>query len=343
MGKQDEFSGSPEAPAVRPAAATLTDVAQAAGVGVSTASRVLRSHGSFSSGTSARVLEAAARLGYVPNRIAGTLASTGSRLVGILIPSLANIVFPDLLRGANAVLGKAGFQSVIGVTDYDLAAEEKLIESLLSWRPAGLLVAGLEHTDRACAMLRAAGIRVVEMLDTDGPGVDLVVGYSNREAGRASARHLVERGYRRIGYVGHDLERDRRAAKRLEGFRAALAEAGQSVVGEVMMPDGSSIAAGQTGLERLMATADVDAVYFSNDDMAIGGYFHCLSRGIAIPGRVALFGYNGLDVALRAPQPISTIRTPRVEVGEAAARLVFSDGPPRVVTLDFELLAGETT
>jgi len=326
------------------AAVTLTDVAREAGVGESTVSRVLRSHGSFSPKTRESVLQAAARLGYVPNRIAGTLASTESKLVGIIIPSLANIVFPDVLRGANAVLGAVGFQSVIGVADYDQAKEERLIESLLSWRPAGLMVSGLEHSERANAMLRAAGIRIVELLDTDGPGIDIVVGYSNREAGRVSARHLISRGYQRIGYVGHDLAFDLRAAKRFEGFRMALTEAGMTVASQVIVSGPSSIEAGRDGLARILEQhRDLDAVYFSNDDMAIGGYFLCLSRGIAIPGRLALFGYNGLDVARCAPQPLSTIRTPRVAVGEIGARLVCSEGPPTVVELDFELIEGATT
>lgn len=330
--------------AERMPAATLTDVARAAGVGESTASRVLRRHGSFSAKTRDAVLAAAARLGYVPNRIAGTLASTGSRLVGIVIPSLSNIVFPDLLRGASAVLGEAGFQSVIGVTDYDPAAEERLIESLLSWRPAGLMVAGLEHTERTHALLRRAGVRVAELLDTDGQGIDIVVGFSNRAAGRASAQHLIKRGYRRIGYVGHDLARDLRAAKRYDGYRTALAESGVSVIGQEIVPAPSSIEAGRDALARLLARVPaIDAVYFSNDDMAIGGYFLCLARGFAVPQRLALMGYNGLDVARAAPQPLSTVLTPRVAIGETGARLVIGDSPPAVVDLGFELVEGATT
>ena len=336
----DERDGRP-----RPARTiTLTDVAREAEVSESTASRVLRRHGSFSSRTRERVLGAAARLGYVPNRIAGTLASTGSKLIGIVIPSLTNIVFPDLLRGANSVLEAAGFQSVVAVTDYDQAREESLIESLLSWRPAGLMVAGLEHTERAQAMLRGAGIRIAELMDTDGQGIDIVVGYSNREAGRVSARHLIARGYRRIGYVGHGVGRDLRAAKRLEGFRAALAEAGMAIVAEAIVTAPSSVGAGRDGLERLLRRSpNLDAVYFSNDDMAIGGYFLCLARAIAIPERLALLGYNGLDVGQYAPQPLSTIRTPRVAVGETGARLVCAAGRPTVVDLGFELTAGATT
>jgi LacI family gluconate utilization system Gnt-I transcriptional repressor len=329
---------------MRTGAMTLTDVARAAGVGESTASRVLRGHGSFSEKTRESVLSAARSLGYVPNRIAGTLASTGSKLVGIVIPSLSNIVFPDVLRGANTVLVGAGFQPVVAVTDYDQGREESLIESLLSWRPAGMMVAGLEHTERTGAMLRQARIRVAELLDTDGDGIDIVVGFSNRDAGCTSARHLVSRGYRQIGYVGHDLSRDLRAAKRFAGFRSALEEAGLKVAAQEIIPASSSIEAGRDGLARLLERGiSLDAVYFSNDDMAIGGYFHCLARGIAIPGQLAIFGFNGLDVARSAPQPLSTILTPRVAVGENGARLVCSEGPPARIDLGFELIEGATT
>lgn len=322
---------------------TISDVARAAGVSESTVSRVLRKQGSSSAKVRARVREAVEGLGYVPNRIAGTLASAGSNLVGVVIPSLSNIVFPDLLRGASLALDKAGFQPVIGVSDYDMAREELLVAAMLAWRPAGLLVAGLDHTARTRAMLRGAGVRVAELLDIDGEGIDIVVGYSNREAGRASATLFVERGYRRIGYVGHDLSLDLRAAKRHGGFCDVLAAAGLGLAGQEIVRAPSSIEAGKSGLDRLLAAHPrLDAVYFSNDDMAVGGVFHCMERGIAIPGRLALMGYNGLDIARLSPQPLATILTPRARVGELGAERLFAGGPPEVIDVGFELIEGAT-
>jgi LacI family gluconate utilization system Gnt-I transcriptional repressor len=100
---------------------------------------------------------------------------------------------------------------------------------------------------------------------------------------------------------------------------------------------------GRLGLERLLArTSDLDAVYFSNDDMALGGYFHCLAEGIAIPSKLAIFGYNGLDIGRATPQPLSTIRTPRVATGEIAAQLVVANAPAQAVDLGFELIEGAT-
>jgi len=322
---------------------TLVDVAALAGVGESTVSRVLRNHGSFSQATRDRVMAAVTQLGYVPNRIAGTLASAGSRLVAIIVPSLSNIVFADVLSGAGTGLESEGYQAVFGVTDYDPAREEVLIASMLAWRPSAIMVAGLEHTDMAEKMLRASNVRIAELLDIDGQGIDIVVGFSNLEAGRVSARHLLSRGYRRIGYVGHDLERDKRAGKRLAGFCQALIDAGITLADQEMTSAPSSVEIGRMGLEKLLERSpDLDAVYFSNDDMAIGGYFHCLSRGIAIPTDLAIFGYNGLNIGTMAPRPLSTIRTPRVAIGKTAASLVTSDTPSQVVDLGFELIAGAT-
>lgn len=208
------------------ATVTLAEVAEAAGVGESTVSRVLRNHGSFSGKTRDRVMAAVERLGYVPNRIAGTLASTSSRLVAFVIPSLSNIVFPDVLRGASAILEENRYQAVFSVTDYDPGKEEALAAAMLAWRPAAVMLAGYEHTNGTVKMLRASGCRIVELLDVDGDALDLAVGFSNRAAGRESAAFLLKRGYRRIGYVGHDLNRDTRAGKRFSGFCETLGAGG---------------------------------------------------------------------------------------------------------------------
>jgi LacI family gluconate utilization system Gnt-I transcriptional repressor len=322
---------------------TLAQVAQAAGVGESTVSRVLRNHGSYSGKTRERVMTAVEQLGYVPNRIAGTLASAGSRLVAFVIPSLSNIVFADVLRGASATLEDNQYQAVFAVTDYDPAREETLVASMLAWRPAAVILAGYEHTERTNKMLRASNCRAVELLDVDGTALDLAVGFSNHAAGRQSAEFLLKRGYRRIGYVGHDIDRDTRAGKRYSSFCDTLSANGMPLVDQEIYREASSVERGRLGLDRLLArTPDIDAVYFSNDDMALGGYFHCLARGIVIPSELAIFGYNGLDLGRVMPQALSTIRTPRVAAGQLAAKLIMDNASPQVVDLGFELIEGAT-
>jgi len=135
---------------------TLRDVSEASGVSEMTVSRVLRNRGDVSDATRERVLEAARNLGYVPNKIAGALASQRVNLVGVIIPSLSNMVFPEVLTGISEVLEDTGLQPVVGVTNYLPEREEAVLYEMLSWRPSGIILAGLEHSAAAQAMLKAA-------------------------------------------------------------------------------------------------------------------------------------------------------------------------------------------
>ncbi|MFT5440329.1 MAG: LacI family gluconate utilization system Gnt-I transcriptional repressor, partial [Alphaproteobacteria bacterium] len=159
---------------------TLRDVSEASGVSEMTVSRVLRNRGDVSSATREKVLKAAKTLGYVPNKIAGALASSRVNLVAVIIPSLSNMVFPEVMTGISEVLDGTPLQPVVGVTNYMPEKEEEVLFEMLSWRPSGVIIAGLEHSDASRAMLRAAGVPVVEIMDVDGEPIDAVVGISHR-------------------------------------------------------------------------------------------------------------------------------------------------------------------
>jgi LacI family gluconate utilization system Gnt-I transcriptional repressor len=232
---------------------------------------------------------------------------------------------------------------VFAVTEYDPEREEALVAAMLAWRPGAVMLAGFEHTEGTRKMLKASGCRVVELLDIDGEPLDIAVGYSNHAAGRISAEHIIARGYRRIAYVGHNINRDTRAAKRFAGFAATLEAAGAPLIEAVIRDGRSSVGEGYAALASLMPRhADLDAVYFSNDDMALGGYFYCLSQGISVPRRLAIVGYNGLDICRYTPQALTTVETPRVKAGRVAAQLILDDAPPQVVDLGFDLIRGAT-
>jgi LacI family gluconate utilization system Gnt-I transcriptional repressor len=325
---------------------TLADVARVAGVSEITVSRILRDKGPVAARTRARVLSAVDATGYVPNRIAGTLASAASRLVGVIIPSLSNIVFPEVLRGIHAACAPAGFQPVMGVTDYDMLAEERLVRSLLAWKPAAMVIAGFDHTDATRLQLARSGVRVAELMDIDSVPIDIAVGMSHRGAGHATGRHLVQRGYRRFGYVGHDWQADRRAHLRWEGLAAALAEAGLSQIDQALFDGPSSTEAGRAMLEALLRRAhDLDVVVFSNDDMAVGGAFHCMAHGIVPKQQLGLFGFNGLDIGQVLPAPLSTIRSHRFLIGRRAIETILQDPQrreARVIDTGYEIIEGAT-
>ena len=224
---------------------TLRDVSEASGVSEMTVSRVLRNRADVSVSTREKVLAAAKQLGYVPNKIAGALASQRVNLVGVVIPSLSNMVFPEVLGGVSAALEDSGLQPVFGATDYKAEREENVIYEMLSWRPSGMIVAGLEHTEAARAMLANSGIPIVEIMDIDGEPVDSMVGISHRRAGREMAQTILAAGYKKIGFLGSKMPDDHRARKRLEGFTEALKEAGQDLAEVEHYAGGSSMAKGR--------------------------------------------------------------------------------------------------
>ncbi len=302
---------------------TLRDVSEASGVSEMTVSRVLRNRGDVSATTRERVLEAAKTLGYVPNKIAGALASQRVNLVAVIIPSLSNMVFPQVMSAISGVFDETPLQPVVGVTNYRPEREEKVLYEMLSWRPSGVIIAGLEHSDASRAMLRNAGIPVVEIMDTDGDPIDSVVGISHHRAGRMMAEAIVQAGYRRIGFLGTKMPLDHRARKRFEGFTEALAKSGVQIVDQEFYDGGSSLVKGREMTAAILArNPDLDFLYYSNDKIGAGGLLHCLDAGIDVPGKVGLAGFNDIELLDGFSKRLATMDASRREIGRLAAEII---------------------
>lgn len=302
---------------------TLRDVSEASGVSEMTVSRVLRNRGDVSEATRRRVLDAARALGYVPNKIAGALASQRVNLVAVIIPSMSNMVFPEVMMGISEVLDDTELQPVVGLSHYRPEREEAVLYEMLSWRPSGVILAGLEHTDAARAMLRSAGIPVVEIMDTDGEPVDAMVGISHRRAGRIMGETIVAAGYRRVAFLGTKMPLDHRARKRFEGFTGALARAGLEIADQEFYAGGSALVKGREMTETVMQrTPDLDFLYYSNDMIGAGGLLWCLEQGYDIPGALGLAGFNGVNLLRGLPKHLATMDACRQEIGRRAAQIV---------------------
>ncbi|WP_247743468.1 LacI family DNA-binding transcriptional regulator [Shimia sp. R10_1] len=302
---------------------TLRDVSEASGVSEMTVSRVLRNRGDVSPATRDKVLRAAKELGYVPNKIAGALASQRVNLVAVIIPSLSNMVFPEVLSGISQVLEDTELQPVVGVTDYLPEKEEKVLYEMLSWRPSGVIVAGLEHTEAARAMLNASGIPVVEIMDTDGEPVDAMVGISHRRAGREMAAAILKAGYKKIAFLGTKMPLDHRARKRFEGFTEVLAKSGIEVADREFYSGGSALAKGREMTQAVLERSpDIDFIYYSNDMIGAGGLLYLLEKGIDVPGQIGLAGFNGVELLQGLPRQLATMDACRREIGIKAAEII---------------------
>ncbi len=326
--------------------ATIGDVARAAGVSPMTVSRALKSPNLVTPTMRARVARAVEKLGYVPNLAAQTLASARSSLIGVIIPSLSNSVFIETLTGIRDRLSVAGYQFIIGETLYSPDLERQLLSTHLSRAIDGLLVTGVDLDPDVARSLKNRRIPLVHMFDMSEEAGALSVGFSQTRAGYEVGRHLISRGYRSPGVIAGQL--DPRSLKRRHGFRAALADAGISQVAEMLTPQPTSIALGGQLLGRLVgAHPDCDALFCINDDLALGALFECQRRGLRVPHDLAIVGFNDLPYARACVPAITSVTTPRYEIGFQAAHLLLRrmNGETierRAIDLGFQIAARES-
>ncbi|MEM7720621.1 MAG: LacI family DNA-binding transcriptional regulator [Pseudomonadota bacterium] len=327
---------------------TLQDVAAAAGVSKMTASRALRGDKDVSSTNIQKVRKAAREIGYFGNHLAASLSSKRSDLIGVVVPSLSNIVFPQVMSGVTNALVGTGFQPVFGVTDYDPNKENEILRNMLSWRPGGLIVTGLDQPEETRKLLLDADVPIVQIMDVDGTPVDSCVGFSHAKAGQDMATAILAAGRKRIAYAGCNIDKDTRAQKRRRGFVDTLNQHGQTLVTEKIADGLSSVAAGRQLAKDLSEHhPDLDCIYFSNDDLAIGGLSYCIDAGIAVPKTMVLVGFNGLELLDAFPGKVVTSRTSRQEIGETAANLILASlkgarsADPVTTVIEPEVLLGD--
>lgn len=331
---------------------TLDDVARAAGVSAITVSRALRHPDKVSARARERILGAVERLGYVPDAAASALASARTNVVALLVPSLTNAVFADLLRGVFDAAEDLPLTIQIGNFRYSPSKEEALIRSFLHQRPAGMIVTGVDQTPAAWAILEQAPCPVVQTMDLSEGAIDHIIGFSQREAGALVARHLIAGGYQRLGAIGARM--DPRAQARIAGYRDALSAAGKDDPRRVVTtPQPSSVGMGGQLLADLLAAApDTDAVFCGNDDLAAGALFEAQRRGIRVPDALGICGFNDLEMSRHLVPPMTSVATPRYEIGRGAIDLINAalrhpgtrpENRARRVSLQAQLIARGTT
>jgi LacI family gluconate utilization system Gnt-I transcriptional repressor len=338
--------GSPAAPARPATSVTLADVAKLAGVSSMTVSRALNRPELVTPETLEHVRQVIARTGYVPNLLAGGLASRRSRLVAAIVPSITNAIFVETVQALTDRLWEAGYQVLLGLSGYPPVREDALLAAVLSRRPDAICLTGINHSTEARQRLLAARIPVVETWDMTPTPIDMLVGFSHERVGEEVARHLHAKGYRRFGLLSAD---DERALARQRGF---LGEAQRLGVGEVAMfsiPAPSTLALGRAGMARLMQRpVPPDAVFCGSDLIAHGALEETRARGLAVPGDVALIGFGGLEFTRHTFPALSSVDIDRTAIGREAAGILLAriDGKPnprRIVDVGFRIVDRGTT
>ncbi len=331
--------------------ATMGDVAALAGVTKMTVSRVLRHPDRVHPDTRHRVAEAIARLGYIPNRVAGGLTAGRSGLVAAIVPTLRHSLFAETLEGVADVLAAAGLGLIVTASSYRTDIEEAQIRAVLERRPDALVLTGLTHTKRARLLLRSVGIPVVETWESSDMPVDLAVGFSNRDAAEAMTRSLIQCGYRRIAFVNGPSQMNERARHRADGYRAAMTQGGLAPLPIHVVSDDASIRpeAGAQALAALLeAHPALDAVFFTSDVYAVGAVLFCHEHAIAVPEQLGIAGFHDLEIGRVVRPSLTTVRVPALEIGRASGELILSRLAGQPVAshpreLPFQIIQREST
>ncbi len=327
-------------------AVTLHDVAKLAGVAPITASRAINKPDQVSDEVRRKVGEAVARTGYVPNRLAGGLASSRSRLVAAVVPTITGPVFLQTVGALTEALAARGYQLMLGQAGYVGTREDALLEAIIGRRPDGIVLTGIMHSAVGRQRLLAAGIPVVETWDLTPTPIDMLVGFSHVAVGQAVARFLHGRGRRRVATIIGD---DERAQRRLTAFESEARLLGLAGLRTVIVPAPTTLQRGRSAMRELLAAdADIDAVFCSSDLLALGVLTEARVQGIAVPDRLAVIGFGDQDFAADLAPSLTTVQIKGAEIGQRAAHFIIERAEgrsveERIVDIGFSIVERDST
>lgn len=324
---------------------TLQDVADLVGVTKMTISRCLRDPAKVSPDMQTKIAVAAEQLGYIPNRAPDLLSNAKSHAIGILVPSLTNHVFAEVIRGIERVTLAAGYKTMLTHYGYSKEREEEQISYLLSYHIDALILSESQHTERTLKMIATAGIPVIEMMDCVSPAIEQSVGLDNADGAYQMVSTMLDKGYKNIVYLGARL--DIRTELRQQGYEKAMLERNLQPT-SMMTEASSSFTLGAELLQQTLAKyPETDGLFCTNDDLAIGAVFESQRQGIDIPNQIAIAGFHGHDIGQSMVPKLASVLTPREEIGrvtaeQVLARLNGEEVQDKVIDLGYQILLGDS-
>lgn len=324
---------------------TLQDIASHLGITKMTVSRYLRNPAAVAKTTGDKIAAALESFGYIPNRAPEILSNAKSKAIGVLLPSLTNHVFADVLKGIEQVTDGAGYQTMLGHYGYSVKKEEERIESLLSYNVDGLILSENFHSMRTLRMIETAQIPVVEIMDSSRAGIGQVVGFDNVAAAQAMVETMIARGHQNVVYFTARM--DKRTQLKMQGYEQAMKKYSLEPY-SLITEEPSSFTLGAKQLQLILEKRpQTNGIFCTNDDLAIGALFECQRLNIAVPAQMAIAGFHGHDVGFSVTPQLATVITPRLEIGKTAANLLLSQlngekVEKKIMDLGYQIHLGES-
>ena len=309
---------------------TLHDVARIAGVSPMTASRAINNPDQVSAGLLKKVEIAIARTGYVPNRMAGGLASSKSKLIAAIVPSTVMSVFNETIEALNNSLFDAGYQLMLGQSAYSSVREESLLNSVIGRRPDGIFLTGVMPPGKGRTRLVASGIPVVETWDLTPTPIDMLIGFSHAEIGVAVAKYLMAKSKTKFAIIRAE---DERANRRTTAFVATVIEAGMASPHIINVGSLRSIKSGRNAMAEILKNAPkTDAVFCSSDLLAMGALTEVKSQNILVPEQISIMGFGDVPFLSDMLPSLSTVRINGERIGQLAAQYLMDRAEGRTVS-----------
>lgn len=326
----------------------LSDVARLAGVSPASVSRVLNAPERVRPALRRQVEAALAELRYLPNGPARALATQRARTVGAVVPHLDIGIFVKGLKGLEQRLAEAGYGLLVATAGFDMGREEAAIRALAGRGVDALVLVGLRRARAVVELLERLALPVVTTYLFDPASPQPCIGIDHGAAAARLVEHLLELGHRAFAVLSGPNPGNDRIAARLAGIRERLAAAGLPLAEEAVLEVAYSITDGRVGLRALLARGQpFTALLCTTDLLAFGALAEARARGIAVPARLSITGFDDLEPAAHLDPPLTTVHVPAEELGRRTAEWLLArlDGrllPERVELEASLVLRGST-
>ncbi|BAH08365.1 LacI family DNA-binding transcriptional regulator [Clostridium kluyveri] len=304
-------------------ATSIKDVAKEAGVSIATVSRVLNDVDVVNEETKKKVLAAIKKLGYRPNIVARSLKTQKTRTIGIIIPDISNQFYPEIVRGAEDVANIYDYNIMLCNTDLDMEKETEYLKVLKEKMSDGVLYMSNSLEEDMLNLIKQLQIPMV-LVETTNDKEDIPsVTIDNEKAAYDGVTYLINKGNRKIAYIGASEDMANASAVRYKGYKKALEENNLQVDKNRTYFSNLKAKDGYEGINKILDRVDVDAIFCSSDEIAMGAINALRDRGIKVPEDVDVMGFDNIYSASIFYPKLTTVAQPIYDMGSVGMRMLI--------------------
>jgi LacI family transcriptional regulator len=348
--KSESASRRPDPAAAALPRGTLQSLAAASGISAATLSRVLNTPAQVRPALRERAEAVLRDAGYVPHGAARSLASRRTRTMGAIVPTVDSALFAKIVDGLQQAIHAEGYQLLLATSSYHPAREAAEVRALLERGIDALMLVGSERPPATYAMLQSRGVPFVSTCTYDAAAAWPTIGWDNARESARIADYLLDIGHRRFGVIAGIVADNDRAAGRVAGFRAALAQRGLALAPGALLERPYNVPAARDAMAALLRLPEPPtAVLCGNDILAYGALQECLWRDLHVPRDISITGFDNIEMAAHCRPGITTLDVPAFALGEMAARALLAaqaglaDASPAHVCIELELIVRGST